>query len=394
MKKYIFLLVLVIIFSYSCESSDSASTSAPSIDGGAFSEADGGSVPDPGNGNGDDNPAGKITAGEWNDLENWIFWNDLIGSQDYTEYTDNWDFNTTKRIAIKILKADQTPFNNAKVTLFKNDELFIATKTDNLGEANFFVNLFDVEDVSVDISEYSIVINGSEKGNIQLFEDGINTYTINESEDVGNKIEVAFMVDATGSMSDELEFLKNDLTDVITKVKADNGNSAIYTATVFYRDHGDEYVTKRSDFSSSVEVTSKFIKEQYADGGGDYPEAVDEALQETIFDLQWSSNSKTRIAFLLLDAPPHENTQVKENLEKAVRASIEKGIKLIPIVASGIDKNTEFLMRYFAIATNGTYVFITDDSGIGNDHLEPTVGEYEVEFLNDLLVRLIDKYAK
>ncbi|GAL65661.1 expressed protein [Jejuia pallidilutea] len=51
-------------------------------------------------------------------------------------------------------------------------------------------------------------------------------------------------------------------------------------------------------------------------------------------------------------------------------------------------------MRNFAIATNGTYVFITNDSGIGNDHLEPTVGAYEVEFLNSLLVRLIDKYAK
>ena len=51
-------------------------------------------------------------------------------------------------------------------------------------------------------------------------------------------------------------------------------------------------------------------------------------------------------------------------------------------------------MRYFAIATNGTYVFITNDSGIGNDHIEPTVGEYEVEFLNNLLVRLINKYAQ
>jgi len=47
-----------------------------------------------------------------------------------------------------------------------------------------------------------------------------------------------------------------------------------------------------------------------------------------------------------------------------------------------------------AIATNGTYVFVTDDSGIGNDHIEPTVGEYQVEFLNDLMVRLVTKYAK
>jgi hypothetical protein len=46
------------------------------------------------------------------------------------------------------------------------------------------------------------------------------------------------------------------------------------------------------------------------------------------------------------------------------------------------------------ISTNGTYVFVTDDSGVGNSHLEPSVGEYEVEFLNDLMVRLIDEYME
>jgi hypothetical protein len=50
-------------------------------------------------------------------------------------------------------------------------------------------------------------------------------------------------------------------------------------------------------------------------------------------------------------------------------------------------------MRSFAILTNGTYVFITDDSGVGNDHLEPTIGEYELEKLNDLLVRLVGEYV-
>ena len=50
-------------------------------------------------------------------------------------------------------------------------------------------------------------------------------------------------------------------------------------------------------------------------------------------------------------------------------------------------------MRFFSVSTNGTYVFITNDSGIGNDHIEASVGEYEVENLNDLLVRLINKYS-
>ena len=46
------------------------------------------------------------------------------------------------------------------------------------------------------------------------------------------------------------------------------------------------------------------------------------------------------------------------------------------------------------MATNGTYVFITNDSGIGNEHIEATVGEYQVEKLRDLIARLIIAYAR
>ena len=49
-------------------------------------------------------------------------------------------------------------------------------------------------------------------------------------------------------------------------------------------------------------------------------------------------------------------------------------------------------MRQIAILTGGTYVFITDHSGIGNSHLEPSIGKYKVEFLNELMARVIKKY--
>jgi hypothetical protein len=64
-------------------------------------------------------------------------------------------------------------------------------------------------------------------------------------------------------------------------------------------------------------------------------------------------------------------------------------VRIVPLGASGVDKDTEFLMRMLDIATGGTYTFLTNHSGIGGDHLEPTIGEYDVELLNDLLVRVI-----
>ena len=202
------------------------------------------------------------------------------------------------------------------------------------------------------------------------------------------------MVDATGSMGDEMEYLKVELVDIINQVKGKNASAIINTGAVFYRDEGDDYVTRKSDFSTDLKRTVDFIKNQRADGGGDYPEAVHTALNVTLKDLQWSSNATSRIAFLVLDAPPHYEPQIVSDIHKSVVLASLKGIKLIPVTASGIDKNTEFLMRYMAIATNGTYVFITNHSGIGNNHIEPSIGEYEIEYLNQLIVRLINKYLE
>ena len=97
---------------------------------------------------------------------------------------------------------------------------------------------------------------------------------------------------------------------------------------------------------------------------------------------------------MLLDAPAHHNADVIASLQKSIAKYAARGIRLIPVAASGVDKNTEFMLRFFSAATCGTYVFITNHSGIGNDHIEATVGDYEVESLNELIARLIVKYTK
>jgi hypothetical protein len=60
---------------------------------------------------------------------------------------------------------------------------------------------------------------------------------------------------------------------------------------------------------------------------------------------------------------------------------------------SGISKDAEYLMRSIALATNGTYAFLTDHSGIGDSHIAPSTDEYEVELLSDLLIRVITNYT-
>jgi hypothetical protein len=157
----------------------------------------------------------------------------------------------------------------------------------------------------------------------------------------------------------------------------------------FYKDDGDAYVVRSFPFTTDVPMVISQIAAQSADGGGDYPEAVHAALSDAVFDHDWSSSARARLMFIVLDAPPHDTQAIRASLTESVLGAAEQGIRVIPLGASGIDKSTEFLMREFDIATGATYTFLTGHSGIGGEHLEPTIGEYQVELLNDLLVRLI-----
>jgi len=335
---------------------------------------------------------GLVTAGEWNDLDNWDFYQKTLIKEPFKGFPDDWQMYTNHRIAVAIT-AKNKPAANAIVTLFRNDTPIWTTKTDNLGRAELWVGAFQKEK-ELNTALLRLKVNEQWVSTAAISETQVNRIALDETlPSPTNLVQIAFMVDATGSMGDELEFLKMDLKKVINEVQKTNTQLKISTATVFYRDEGDEYVVKHSPFTEDINQTTEFISQQRADGGGDFPEAVDKALVQ-LNQLQWQPEARTRIAFLVLDAPPHNKPAVISSIQYSVKTAAASGIKLIPVVASGIDKTTEFLMRFIAMYTNGTYVFITDHSGIGNKHLEPSVGEYQVEKLSDLMVRLIKKYSE
>ena len=335
---------------------------------------------------------GLVTAGEWNDLDNWDFYQKTLMKEPFKGFPDDWQMYTNHRIAVA-LTAKNKPAANATVTLFRNDTPIWTAKTDNLGRAELWVGAFQKEK-ELNTALLRLKMNEQWVSTATISETQVNRIALDEAlPSPTNLVQIAFMVDATGSMGDELEFLKMDLKKVINEVQKTNTQLKISTATVFYRDEGDEYVVKHSPFTEDINQTTEFISQQRADGGGDFPEAVDKALVQ-LNQLQWQPEARTRIAFLVLDAPPHNKPAVISSIQYSVKTAAANGIKLIPVVASGIDKTTEFLMRFIAMYTNGTYVFITDHSGIGNKHLEPSVGEYQVEKLSDLMVRLIKKYSE
>ena len=208
-------------------------------------------------------------------------------------------------------------------------------------------------------------------------------------------IELMFVIDATGSMGDEMEYLKIELGDVIRRV-TQNTQTQISLAFLFYRDDGDTEKFRYEDFRNvtnpaDYEIQQAVLKEEFADGGGDTPEALDEALEIAV-NKQWLSGATTKLIFHLFDAPAHKKDENKLRYGTAVSTAAEKGIRICPILASGADRLCEYLARAEAVTTGGTFIYITDHSAIGYEHLDPEITNAVVEYLNDCLVRIINGY--
>ncbi len=409
--KCIFLCVLIAFVCVNCEDdtedgaepaglTGSDSEAYSSKTGDAHSEGAEGSS-EPGGGadigvfdpsDGEQSQAGVITAGEWNDLENWDFWLDLMQEKEWSDFQEYWSFHPVEKYDLHLTQAGNFPLADSEVRLMNADNQPVwTTRTDNFGKAVLWNGLFEQQE---DVGYIEVLVNNKSFRIEDLAtQEGMIEFNVDEAFEIPGNVEIMFVIDATGSMGDELEYLKTELEDVMNRVKNDQANTQLRLGSIFYRDKGDEYVVRPFALTESTSQIISELKKQRADGGGDYPEAVREALEAAIIQQSWKQDALCRILFLLLDAPPHYEEDVVEDLQRSIKKAAEKGIKIIPVTASGIDKNTEFLMRFFSIATNGTYTFITDHSGVGGDHLEPTTGEYEVEFLNELIIRLIKKYS-
>jgi hypothetical protein len=341
--------------------------------------------------------AGLLTAGEWNDLHNWNrHWTDMLADGETDAFQKTYACFPRHRYTLLLTNAQDVPLADVPVQLLSSGgDLLWEARTDNTGKAELWAGFFEKESRDTARLQAVCTVEGR-KHNLSALKtakNGLNRLKIAASCRPLKNVDIVWAVDATGSMGDELEYLKTELLDVMGRTRSALPDLSFRMGTVFYRDVTDEYLVKSSGLSYNLNQTVEFIRRQSADGGGDFPEAVHTALEEVIFNQRWSESAVARICFLVLDASPHQTPAVNASLQRCLREAARRGIRIVPVASSGIQKDTEFLMKFFGLATNGTYVFLTDHSGIGGKHLTPTTDEYKVESLNRLLIRLITEYS-
>jgi hypothetical protein len=336
--------------------------------------------------------SGLLTAGEINDFSKWKLWEDLDSST-FALYAGTWQFRMKERYSVQLINNANRPVCDARVQLLdKKGNVLWEAKSDNTGKAELWNGTkgFSQEKPASIRAEYKG--RTSRTDYVVPIAEGMNYLQMDAPCEVPLAADIVFVVDATGSMGDEISYLKQELDDVIKRASA-GSSLKLRTGSVFYRDHGDEYLVRHSPLSATVSQTMNFIRSQGASGGGDGPEAVEEGLEQALKTMEWSAEARTRLMFLILDAAPHTDSGSIRRMQAAAAKAASMGVRIIPVTASGIDKSTEYLMRSLALATNGTYTFITNHSGIGGHHIEPSTDSYKVELLNNLLVRLIRDYS-
>ena len=333
--------------------------------------------------------AGKLTAGEVNDFTKWYFWTRVLDDS-HKKFISDWRIETRNRFTVQVTNKDGYPIVSRLVSLVdeKGNTLFQAV-TDNTGKAELWANLLGTQASAENLQ----IRVDDESAPAKSWSQGLNTFVLDEVCDASDAVDVVFVFDATGSMGDELHYLQAEMRDVIDRAKDATGGLDIRTGAVVYRDHGDEYVTRLSRLTNDIKTTQAFIDKQSANGGGDFPEAIPEALMAAINSAGWNQEARARIAFLVLDAPCHKDSATIALLHEQILNAAAWGIRVVPVVCSGLDESGELLMRSIAMATNGTSFFLTDDSGIGHSHLKPTTDTLKVEHLNDMLVRTIVEFS-
>ena len=332
--------------------------------------------------------SGQLTAGSLDDAENY---------DDFCRFVEQAQGNVgrslppidlTRRVLLRVTDGQGRPIGGAHATVEADGQrqqtLQLTTASD--GRAVFLADELGRQAQGCHVRV--VAPGGAAAARVDLSLDDERHEIVLEDCEVDRPVQLDFalVIDTTGSMSDELEYLKSEIDSIVCRVRETFPNVDQRFALVVYRDQGDEYVTRTFDFTPSLEDLRRSLSKQQAGGGGDYPEAVHLALEQAA-GLDWRNGNVARVLFLVGDAPPHDHEA--DQAFDAVARLRQQGVRVFPVASSGVQLHAECVMRSAAFLTLGQYLFLTDHSGIGNAHAKPHAPQYLVERLDRLMIRMV-----
>ena len=343
-----------------------------------------------------------VTAGVTDDNEQW---NDYL---DYrTRHQGLWvkERDVSERYVIRVVDQHALPLHDALVEVFANDQLLFTGRTDAGGQLLFHPRALDSGYWQRQTTEYRVKASKGWVAQSQTFArtngqtaDELWTLTLTDPpRPVNAQLDLLFLIDATGSMGDEIDKLKASMAGIADQIARLPERPDIRYGLVAYRDRGDAFVVRPYDFTYDLDQFQQTLAALVADGGGDTPESLNEALHRSIHELRWRTDDTVRMVLLVADAPPHlDYADEPFSYDTDMIEAVRRGIKLFPVGASGLEADGEYIFRQLAQFTGGKFVFLTyaegsnAASGPGTE-TSHDVENYSVDTLDRLVVRLVQE---
>jgi hypothetical protein len=191
-------------------------------------------------------------------------------------------------------------------------------------------------------------------------------------------------------MSDEIQRLKDNMVRVAERVADLPSQPAVRFGMTVYRDRGDLFISRTLEFTGNTADFTAELAAIQADGGGDYPESLNEGFHNAIHLPEWRGENTISLVFLIADAPPHLDYAQDYDYATDIWEAVEHGIKIYPIASSGLDDQGEYIFRQLAQISGGKFLFLTYGAdGAPGDETSHHVDDYSVLALDDLVVRVI-----
>ncbi len=291
-------------------------------------------------------PSG-VRAGEWDDNANY---------RDYVKWLSNSNtkgkLDITGRQFLVVTDSAGKPLPNVPVTVTGGQT---STKLITMasGRAILFPTAFGLRG---DLTASATFNGKTVSAKVGTAVDGVVKLEIPTQRPAIAKrqVDLAFVLDTTGSMSEEIDAVKQTIKAVSDQLS--NAQTDVRIGLVEYKDRSDCLLTRTFPFSSDLRGFSNSVRNISASGGGDMPEDMHKGLDAALDKLAWRGEA-TRMVVVIADAPPQFYAQSNDYANSAKRAAA-RGIKLYTVAASGMDNLGQVVMRQMSQFTGASNMFV------------------------------------
>lgn len=181
--------------------------------------------------------------------------------------------------------------------------------------------------------------------------------------DTNKHTEIVFCLDATGSMSGLIGTAKEKIWSIVSELAQDQSLVSLKLGMVFYRDRGDSFITQFIPLTDDLDSVYTELLNISAAGGGDTPESVNQALNESVTKMAWSEDSRVyKTIFVVGDCPPHMDYQDDVKYTESCKIAAQKGITINTIKLGNGCQDAIPHFKSMAECSNGVFLQLDQDA--------------------------------